>query len=247
MDLIANIGAWLLTAIMGLVGGILANDACKSADRVCGKIIERAAKRLAPLDQAPKLVEWQADLSERDTTFEKYRHAIGCFLAAGPMRRRAKQIILAMDIGVKGFGTVPLRFDAQKALNWLKLVEKSRPLKLGKTLLFCMILYFTMKFMRAACQTNLAGIKMFAKQPADHKNWRYDVRAEIRGLSFDMTALFNALPKLSTNRAEFDAEYQAFMQNAKSIVEKGSIHQALSHAERKKHCLTEKQCQISKQ
>jgi hypothetical protein len=40
------------------------------------KIIYRAAYRLAPIDQEPVELEWLGDLNERETVFEKYRHAI---------------------------------------------------------------------------------------------------------------------------------------------------------------------------
>jgi hypothetical protein len=83
MDLITNIAASVFAFAAGLLTNILAHDICVSADRVCTKIIRRAARRLAPFDQEPLEVEWLGDLSERETVYEKYRHAVGCYIAAG--------------------------------------------------------------------------------------------------------------------------------------------------------------------
>jgi hypothetical protein len=89
MDLIAQgIGA-ILAFLVGVVGNIFAHDICASADLICTKIIKRAARRLAAFDQNSTEQEWLADLQERQTVTEKYRHAVGCFLAAPKMRRFA--------------------------------------------------------------------------------------------------------------------------------------------------------------
>jgi hypothetical protein len=62
---------------------------CASANSICAKIIKAAAARLALFDQDSSEQEWLADLQEQQTVTEKYRHAVGCFLAAPKMRRYA--------------------------------------------------------------------------------------------------------------------------------------------------------------
>jgi hypothetical protein len=89
MDLIAQgIGA-VLAFFFGIIGNIFAHDICASADSVCAKIIKAAAARLAAFDQDSTEQEWLADLQEQETVTEKYRHAVGCLLAAPKMRRCA--------------------------------------------------------------------------------------------------------------------------------------------------------------
>jgi hypothetical protein len=108
MDLITNVFVSVLTFAAGLLTHILAHDICASADRACTKIIHCAARRLAPFDQQPVELEWLGDLSERATVYEKYRHAMGCYVAAGGMRRRAVTVTIAMNFRIHGVGIVPL-------------------------------------------------------------------------------------------------------------------------------------------
>ena len=107
MDLIASIASFVLTFIVGVLGNIVAHDVCWTADARCSKIIRRAAKRLAHFDVAATELEWLADLNERETVREKYRHAIGCYLAAPRMRRQALTVRIAMKFKVNSVGTVP--------------------------------------------------------------------------------------------------------------------------------------------
>jgi hypothetical protein len=89
MDLIAQVIGAVLAFFAGIIGNILAHDVCASANAVCAKIIKAAAARLAPFDRHSTEQEWLADLQERETVVEQYRHAVGCFLAAPSMRRCA--------------------------------------------------------------------------------------------------------------------------------------------------------------
>lgn len=89
MDLIAQVIAAVLSFLASVTGNILAHDICSSADSVCAKIIKAAASRLASFDQTSTEQEWLVDLSEHRTVFQKYRHAVGCYLAAPEMRRCA--------------------------------------------------------------------------------------------------------------------------------------------------------------
>jgi hypothetical protein len=89
MDLIAQVVAAVLTFLASIIGNIFAHDICAAADSVCAKIIKAAVARLAAFDQDSTEQEWLVDLHEHQTVFEKYRHAVGCFLAAPKMRRCA--------------------------------------------------------------------------------------------------------------------------------------------------------------
>jgi hypothetical protein len=89
VDLIAQAIGAVLAFFASIIGNIFAHDICSSADSVCAKIIKAAAVRLAPFDRDSTEREWLADLHEYQTVAEKYRHAVGCFLAAPGMRRFA--------------------------------------------------------------------------------------------------------------------------------------------------------------
>jgi hypothetical protein len=89
VDLIARIIAAAVSFVVGIIGNIFAHDICQSADGVCIRIIRAAAYRLAKADRAPVEQEWIAGLLEYETVFEKYRHAVGCYLVAPTMKRRA--------------------------------------------------------------------------------------------------------------------------------------------------------------
>ena len=102
MDLIASIISWVLAFCASVLGNILAHDICARTDTACGKIIHRASRRLAAFECIPVEQEWLADLHERETVFEKYRHSIGCFLAAGKMRRQAEVVKLVVQLPDRG-------------------------------------------------------------------------------------------------------------------------------------------------
>lgn len=87
MDLIAQVIGGILAFFASVIWNIFAHDICASADAVCAKIIKAAAARLAPIDPPTTEQEWLADLWERQTVSDKYRHAIGCYLVAPSMRR----------------------------------------------------------------------------------------------------------------------------------------------------------------
>ena len=89
MDLIAQVIGAVFAFFASIIGNIFANDICTSANAVCAKIIKAAAARLATFDQTNGEQEWLADLHERQTVSEKYRHAIGCYLVAPRMKSHA--------------------------------------------------------------------------------------------------------------------------------------------------------------
>lgn len=89
MDLIAQVVAAVLSFLASIAGNIFAHDICASANSVCSRIIKAAAARLAAFDQISTEQEWLVDLREHQTVFQKYRHAVGCYLAAPKMKRCA--------------------------------------------------------------------------------------------------------------------------------------------------------------
>lgn len=97
MDLIAQVIGAILAFFGSIIGNIFAHDICASANTACTKIIKAAAARLAPFDRDSTEREWLADLQERETVVEKYRHAVGCFLAAPIMRRCSLETPFAGD------------------------------------------------------------------------------------------------------------------------------------------------------
>lgn len=123
MDLIAHIVASVFAFVAGLLTDILAHDICMSADRVCTRIIRHAARRMAPFDPESVELEWLSDLSERETVYEKYHHAVGCYVVAGGMRRRALTVklndvdALIQDLGHKHSSTVAQLRAAKEQLG----------------------------------------------------------------------------------------------------------------------------------
>lgn len=189
MELITDIAAWIVTIFAGFLGNILAHDACNSADRICTKIIHRAALRLAEFDQEPVEMEWLADLNERETVFEKYRHAIGCYAAAGPMRRRALAITIAVDLSVVGFQTIPLRFGTGLSF---KMVATTAAWKMRPFSYFwasCLSLYLIGKLLVSVYRTDAGNFRRFVAQLSQFKTWRYEVRLERKNLKIDLSTL----------------------------------------------------------
>ncbi|WP_316219088.1 hypothetical protein [Bradyrhizobium sp. SZCCHNR2026] len=93
MDLIAQIVAAIVSFLVGIAGNVFAHDICVSADKICTKIIKAAAARLAPFEKGDTEKAWLVDLTEHLTVFEKYRHAIGCYLIAPKMRSFALEMV----------------------------------------------------------------------------------------------------------------------------------------------------------
>jgi hypothetical protein len=100
MDLIAQVIGAVLAFFAGIIGNIFAHDICASADAVCTKIIGTAAARLTAFDRDSTEQEWLSHLHDYETVFEKYRHAVGCFLAAPEMKRCALETFVAEAPGL---------------------------------------------------------------------------------------------------------------------------------------------------
>lgn len=115
MELLTSILAGVFAFIGGIVGNVMAHDLCVSATAVCSKIIRRAAHRTGtkPL-QTRYEEEWLADLAERNTVYAKYRHAIGCYLVAGKIRREARKILVLISDIISSFTSKCIAFSQQK-------------------------------------------------------------------------------------------------------------------------------------
>jgi hypothetical protein len=189
MDLIANIASFVLTFIAGVLGNIVAHDICATADARCSKIIRRAAKRLAHFDVEATELEWLADLNERETVREKYRHAIGCYLAAPRMRRQALTVRIAMKFKVNSVGTVPGTITIDPIFGtWLMhaIGEQSR---FSKSLLTIVIVYQYGKILVAAHRLGPGSLQRFLNECKNFKKWDFDVKVGRIGRTLDLSKL----------------------------------------------------------
>jgi hypothetical protein len=164
MELVVSITASIQAFFASVLGNLLAHDICVSADRTCSKIIRNAASRLAAFDRESRESEWLADLHERETVREKYQHAIGCFLVAGNMRRRAEAVMLVLS-----FGAVPLTLKLNsrvlKPLFLKAATAKSK--QISEAAIVLGILYLTFKLRRSAKASRSSGA---SKLTRDHWN-----------------------------------------------------------------------------
>jgi hypothetical protein len=188
MDLIANIASFVLTFIAGVLGNIVAHDICATSDARCTKIIRRAAKRLAHFDVAATELEWLADLNERETVREKYRHAIGCYLAAPRMRRQALTVRIAMKFKVNSVGTVPGTITIDPIFGtWLMhAIGKSR---FKKSLLTIVFVYQYGKILVAAHRLGPGSLQRFLNEFKNFKKWDFDVKVGGKGRTLDLSKL----------------------------------------------------------
>jgi hypothetical protein len=172
MDLIASIISWVLAFCASVLGKILAHDICARTDTACGKIIHRASRRLAAFECIPVEQEWLADLHERETVFEKYRHSIGCFLAAGKMRRQAEVVKLVFNFQIEGVGTVPLTLNMSSKLTRLCFAAGSSRFDwVKKTNAKLVILYFMMKFGNTTNKMGPGKVQKLGDRLKDYKDW----------------------------------------------------------------------------
>jgi hypothetical protein len=195
MDLIANIIAWILTFIASVVGNILAHDICTSADRTCAMIIHNAASRLAHFDRESGELEWLADLYERQTVSEKYRHAIGCFLVAGKMRREATTVTVAMNFQITGVGAVPLTLSLTSRFMWptfTRLMSAKYTWIKHATVLTAM-LYVLVKFIRSARRSLSPEFKITREHIKQYKSWGYDAHIKRKGMDLHVNHIFRAM------------------------------------------------------
>jgi hypothetical protein len=195
MDIIASIIAPVVAFIAGVLGSIMAYDICVSADRTCTGIIHKAAGRLAAIDRESGEQEWLADLYERETVREKYRHAIGCFLVAGKMRRQAEAITVALSFQITGVGTVPLALKLNSRIVVPLFVKAVglKPVGFKRVAIIVGILYLLFKFIRSAKTSLPPGFKIKREHLTQYKTWGYGVRITRKGLDLDLGNIFRVM------------------------------------------------------
>lgn len=197
MELLTNTIAWILTAVVGPIAAtIFAHDILVSCDRVATKIIHRSADRLDKAQRDDAIQEWLADLSERETIIEKYRHAIGCYFAAGKMRRQFRAISLAFSINVTGVGPVPLNLElgpsiGRSALHFALGKMAPRPVKYVGAVSF--LVYITTKFAYSANKTHPGKAAIINSQFKNFRSWRIAAQLKVRSQSLDVSSILNEI------------------------------------------------------
>jgi hypothetical protein len=195
MDVILNFVSWTLAFFASVLGNIIAHDICMSADRTCGKIIGSAARRLAPFDRESGELEWLAHLHDCETVREKYKHAIGCFLIAGQMRRQAQTVFVAMNFQIVGVGTVPLTLNITSRFVgpiFLKSFGiKFIPIKY--VVVTVAVVYLVLKFARSA-KTNLTpGFKITKDHLTQYKSWGYEAHIKSKRVNLNLSNIFRVM------------------------------------------------------
>lgn len=224
MDLIANIVSVVLTFIAGVIGNIVAHDICATADARCSKILGCAAKRLAPFDIEATQMEWLADLSERETVREKYRHAIGCYLVAPRMRRQAMTVRIAVKFKVNSVGTVPLTITVDPIFGTWLLSAIGKQSRLSKSLLRVFIVYQLGKVFVAAHKLGPGNLQRFTNELRNFKNWDFDVKAGRKGNVLDFSKLAKLFARDKELGLKFLKQYSEILSNP-GDVEKSSNEQ----------------------
>lgn len=189
MDLIANIASFVLSFIAGVLGNIVAHDICATADARCSKNIRRAAKRLAHFDVEATELEWLADLNERETVREKYRHAIGCYLAAPRMRRQALTVSIAMKFKVNSVGTVPCTITIDPIFGTWLMHAIGKQSRFSSWLLEIVIVYQYGKLCVAAQRLGPGSLHRFLNEFENYKKWEFDVKMGRKGRTLDLSKI----------------------------------------------------------
>jgi hypothetical protein len=189
MDLIANVASFVLTFIAGLIGNIVAHDICATAHARCSKLIRHAAKRLAHFDIEAVEQEWLADLNERETVREKYRHAIGCYLVAPRMRRQALTVRIAVKFKVKSVGTVPCNFTIDPIFGTAVLHAIGKSSRISSGLTAVVAIYHFGKVLFAAYKLGPGKLHGFLDEIKNFKKWEFDVQAGRKGLTIDFSKI----------------------------------------------------------
>jgi hypothetical protein len=189
MDLIANIASFVLTFIAGVLGNIVAHDICATADARCSKIIRRAAKRLAHFDVEATELEWLADLNERETVREKYRHAIGCYLAAPRMRRQALTVRIAMKFKVNSVGMVPGTITIDPIFGTWLMHAIGKQSRFSKSLLIIAFVYQYGKILVAAHRLGPGSLQRFLNEGKNFRKWDFDVKMGREGRTLDLSKI----------------------------------------------------------
>ncbi|HVQ69424.1 MAG TPA: hypothetical protein VMT08_18185 [Bradyrhizobium sp.] len=200
MELLTSFLAGIFAFVGGILGNVMANDLCASAPRTCAFIIRRAAKRLGN-HKGRYEEEWLADLSDRETVYEKYNHAIGCFLSAGRIRRQARKVTLYVVYTVPHFGPVEVTFNLSSRIItplWFATIGSSYSFvrKCGWAV---GAVYFLVRFVVGVRKKHPERMPQFAKfatEAINNKsiaNWPFEVRVTKYGKSHNFTSIGKAV------------------------------------------------------
>lgn len=193
MELLTSILAGLFAFVGGIVGNIMANDLCVSATAVCSKIICRAAHGIGIESlQVRYEEEWLADLAERDTVYAKYRHAIGCYLVAGKIRREARKIYIHILYFVPRYGKVLLKFNLSSRFL-LPIWFWAMGSRLSFTAMWLGFAYYVCKAAREAHLDQPGRLPQLieltgnALKDKSIKDWPFNVKLSRNGSSWNLT------------------------------------------------------------
>jgi hypothetical protein len=217
MDVIANIVSVVLTFVAGVIGNIVAHDICATADARCAKIIGRAAKRLAPFDIEATELEWLADLAERETVREKYRHAIGCYLAAPRMRRRAQTVTISVKFIVNSVGTVAFSITVDPIFGTRLLNAIGKPTKFSKSLLRMLIVYQLGKILITAHRLGPGCLHRFVNELKNFKKWDVNVQAGRKGRTMDFSKVARLYLVDREAGSKFLKQYSEILSNPNGV------------------------------
>jgi hypothetical protein len=196
MEPLIGITCWILSGVFTVITKVLAEDIRISADRVCGAIIRSAALRVARFDQDRLELEWVADLSERETVYEKYRHAVGCFLVAGRMRRAATTVRIAVEMRLAGMAVVPfnLKLSPKILVTTIFAGARSTTPLFRRATIYGVLIYFGLKLAISAHRLGRARFAAFANglKLGGYKNWKYQARITGNNIDLDLSAIFHS-------------------------------------------------------
>jgi len=201
MELLTSILAGLFALIGGIVGNIMANDLCVSATAVCSEIIRRAARQVGvePL-QARYEEEWLADLGERDTVYAKYRHAIGCYLVSGKIRRESRKIYIHILYFVPRYGKILLKFNLSSRF-FFPVWFWAMGTRLRDTAMWLGFAYYVFRAARVAHVDQpgrlpqLVDLAGEAIKNKSIKDWPFNVKLSRNGARWNLTGIAHLILK----------------------------------------------------
>lgn len=136
-----------------------------------------------------------ADLSERETVYEQYKHAVGCYLSAGCIRRQARKVTLHVTYTIPHFGPVEVTFNLSSRIIaplWFNAIGSNYSF-LRSCGWWAGILYFLGRFVVGVKRKHPRQMPQFAKFATTAINdksiasWPFEVRVTKYGKSHDFT------------------------------------------------------------
>jgi hypothetical protein len=204
MEFLTSFLAGIFAFAGGILGNILANDLCVSADGLCSRVIRRAAQRIGDENQQIRYEEeWLADLAERETVYAKYRHAIGCYLISGRIRREARKLVLHVLYFVPRYGKVWLKFNLSSRFLlpiWF-LAMSSKVSFIQQSAMWLGIAYYIFRFARVAHVDQpdrlpqLVEVAGAALKEKSLKDWPFNVKLSRNGKSWNFTSIARTIVK----------------------------------------------------